>query len=128
MNMIYRICRTQNTTPVTMWCPTLVSLAPTMPWPVYVLRQFTGLPASASQRDIRGPYNSLLHTLFPPNSGFTVAQRWPRAGTNSLEPMDLMFLYEILLYDARKPVLVLQLKAPWELQRASHRTLRFELT
>ncbi|KAF8344653.1 hypothetical protein F5887DRAFT_257027 [Amanita rubescens] len=95
-----------------------------MPWPAYVLRQFANVrPASASQVDFRGPYDTLLHSLFrvPANtSDFLVAPRWPRLGLSSPESVDLMFLYEVL-YDSNKPVLVLQVKALRDLRYRSMR-------
>ncbi|KAF8332513.1 hypothetical protein F5887DRAFT_996703 [Amanita rubescens] len=75
-----------------------------MSWPAIVLRKFAKVPAAASVADFPGPYNILLYSLFPPNTNFMVA-----------------------------PLLVLQLKAPGDLQsrstrEASDRQIRTRMT
>lgn len=86
-----------------------------MSWPAIILRKFAKVPAAASVADFPGPYNILLYSLFPPNTNFMVAPRWP-----PLNSPNSPFMYEVVYnLDLGKPVLVLQLNAPGDLQSRS---------
>lgn len=100
-----------------------------MSWPAIVLRKFAKVPAAASVADFPGPYNILLYSLFPPNTNFMVAPRWPPPSS-----LESTFTYEVVYnLDLGEPVLVLQLKAPRDLQsrstrEASDRQIRTRMT
>jgi hypothetical protein len=100
-----------------------------MSWPAIVLRKFAKVPAAASVADFPGPYNILLYSLFPPNTNFMVAPRWPPPSS-----LESTFMYEVVYnLDLGEPVLVLQLKAPGDLQsrstrEASDRQIRTRMT
>jgi hypothetical protein len=85
-----------------------------MSWPATVLRQFARVPAASEAHFQLAPYNVLLYTLFPPNTDFIVAPRWP----SSSSP-ESMFMYEVLYGSG--PVLVLQPNAPGNLRYRSMR-------
>ena len=101
-----------------------------MSWPATVLRQFARVPAAASEAHFQlAPYNVLLYTLFPPNTDFMVAPRWP----SSSSP-ESMIMYEVLYGSGPgKPVLLLQPNAPGNLRyrsmrEASDRQIRDRMT
>ncbi|KAI8995688.1 hypothetical protein BD414DRAFT_249661 [Trametes punicea] len=85
-----------------------------MPWPASVVRQFEKVPPNPSEADFHGPYNKLLHTLFPPDTKFTVVpQFWP----GSHESADFLVTFEVMLED--QIVFILELKPPGDLRYIS---------
>ncbi|KAL4067259.1 hypothetical protein V8B97DRAFT_943359 [Scleroderma yunnanense] len=90
-----------------------------MPWSEKVLQQFQAVPVLPLllQDQYHGPFNKLLHTLFPVDSDFTVSPQFlmPLAE----ESADFIVMFEILVQN--RPVLVLQLKDLRDLQFISSR-------
>ena len=81
-------------------------------WHEKVLCQFGIVPENASDDKYHGPYNKLLHSLFPIDSDFVVNLQF------ILDPQrieHINVLYEVLLVD--RPVLVLQVNFPGDLSR-----------
>ena len=85
-------------------------------WPEKVLRQFATVPPNPTESEFQAPYNKLLNTLFPVDSGFVVV---PQYLPDSRNATDFIVMYEILLVD--KPVFVLELKPPSHLKTLSKR-------
>ncbi|KAF8269256.1 hypothetical protein EI94DRAFT_1725642 [Lactarius quietus] len=86
-----------------------------MTWESYILRSFQAVPRDSSRYDFHGPYGKLLFSLFPVDSDFMVAPCFES------EPVLIdYFRYEIL-FKYKKPVLIVDLKAPGDLQNASKR-------
>ncbi|TFK48411.1 hypothetical protein OE88DRAFT_1647007 [Heliocybe sulcata] len=72
-----------------------------------VVRQFKNVPSNPSESDFYGPYNKLLHLLFPADSDFVVSFQYTPDAQNLL---DLGLTYEIRFVD--KSVLLLQVRRP----------------
>jgi hypothetical protein len=99
-----------------------------MPWSPKVLASFTKIPDAPSEADFRGPYNKLLHTLFPAESDYTVV---PQYLPGAREAADFIVMFEVLHID--KPVLILEPKAPGQLRcpstrKAADMQVRFRMT
>ncbi|KAF8438583.1 hypothetical protein L210DRAFT_3544458 [Boletus edulis BED1] len=77
-----------------------------MPWPEKVIRH-----------DFHGAYNKLLHTLFPPDTNFTVVPQYLKPASSKSD--DCIFTFEILLEN--RPVFILELKNPADLRFISSR-------
>ena len=87
-----------------------------MPWPPRVLAGFAKLPNAPSEADFHGPYNKLLHTIFPSDSDFTVVPQYLPGPRDS---SDLVFALEVLF--TGRPVLILELWSPGHLRYPSTR-------
>ena len=90
-----------------------------MPWPEKVLRQFQAIPANPAERELQGPYNKLLNTIFPPDSDFTVVPQYLEH--NSPKKSDFVVTFEVSIDN--KPVFILELKPPADLALISTRQL-----
>jgi hypothetical protein len=86
-------------------------------WPRYFLDQFENINNGSVRDELHGPYNKLLYTLFPPDSGFTVGLRFEAEGFFKLE--DSLLEFEVLFKDT--PVFALGLKSPEDIGYASMR-------
>ncbi|PCH39847.1 hypothetical protein WOLCODRAFT_161917 [Wolfiporia cocos MD-104 SS10] len=86
-----------------------------MPWPLKVVRQFEMVPANPSEADFHGPYNKLLHTLFPTDTDFTVV---PFYSPNLHDSADFV-TFAVLIED--RPVFIIKLRPPSDLRYASSR-------
>ncbi|EAU89941.1 hypothetical protein CC1G_08423 [Coprinopsis cinerea okayama7 len=93
-----------------------------------IISQFTCLPPHATETDYYGPFNKLLHSLFPPDSRYSVVPRLIPSNTfqtssGILPPSSfgaigagascwspVQFMYEIMYED--KPILVVYIKGP----------------
>ncbi|KAF9444434.1 hypothetical protein P691DRAFT_677586, partial [Macrolepiota fuliginosa MF-IS2] len=64
-----------------------------------------------------GPYNKLLHALFPTDTDFTVTPQYLQIGSTRV--VNFLVTYEVL--PRNRPVFVLALKAPRELVYISNR-------
>ena len=86
-----------------------------MPWDKYTLRLFGMIPKDPDRFDFHGPYNRLLFSLFPIElDAYMVAPYWkPDAYPAPF------FRFDIL--HNNKPVLLLELKEPGDLQYSSKR-------
>jgi len=77
-------------------------------WPVIVHDRFNHVPTGARENEYYGPYNKLLHCLFPFDSPFTVApQSYPVP--NSRNSVDFVVEYAVFYGDV--PVLILEIKS-----------------
>jgi hypothetical protein len=85
--------------------------------PKKVIRQFQTIPPNPIESDFHGAYNKLLYTLFPPDTDFTVVPQYLKPA--SLKSSDYIVTFEIFLED--KPVFILQLKKPADLDLISSR-------
>ncbi|KAE9403420.1 hypothetical protein BT96DRAFT_990279 [Gymnopus androsaceus JB14] len=77
-----------------------------MPWSQKVIRSFQAIPQNPLEKEFYGPYNKLLHTLFPAGSDFMVVPQYmkaPNAGA-----ADFIFMFEVQV--ERKTVFVLEIK------------------
>lgn len=89
-----------------------------MPWPAPVIRAFQTTSVNSSEEEFSGPYNKVLHALFPPDTGdFIVVPR-------SLEPTSPqscgpVFFFEVFL--GTRPIFILELNAPNDLMYESSR-------
>jgi len=90
-----------------------------MVWPDNVIRQFQMVPKYPQQNDFHGPYNKLLNTLFPADSEYTVIPPFPEPGSS--QASDWIVTTDVFLVD--KPILILQLKKPGDLDLVSAREL-----
>jgi len=90
-----------------------------MVWPDKVIRQFQTVPAKPLQSDFHGPYNKLLHTLFPADSDYTVIPQYLEPPPS--ESRDGIMTFEVFLVN--QPILILELKKPVDLNSVSAREL-----
>ncbi|THH15674.1 hypothetical protein EW146_g4845 [Bondarzewia mesenterica] len=88
-----------------------------MPWPSKVLERFQGVPPNPCENEFHGPYNKLLYTLFRVDSNFNVDPRFTEP--RFWESGDGLFAYEVRLEG--KPLFIVQLKAPGDIELASAR-------
>ncbi|KAJ7237587.1 hypothetical protein C8J57DRAFT_1087369 [Mycena rebaudengoi] len=91
-----------------------------MPWPQTVLNEFSAIPEGddVAEKHFHGPYNKLLHTLFPADSKYTIV---PQSMPTWREGGDFIFTFHITV--RKVPVFVLELKAPADLKIQSERDL-----
>jgi hypothetical protein len=83
-----------------------------MPWPNKIIIQT--VPINPSETDFHGPYNKLLHSLFPSDADYTVV---PHYVPGSVESLDPIFRYEVLFENKfeNQTVFTLDLKSPGQL-------------
>ncbi len=74
-----------------------------------VMKRFSTIPPYPHENDFLGPYNKLLHTVFPANSDYTVIPR-SYSFSDSHGSANAVFEFEVLFKD--KPVFFLQIKGP----------------
>jgi hypothetical protein len=84
-------------------------------WPSTLVDHLT-VPANAMASEFQGPYNNLLNFLFPPESKYMIVPRFPKPRSS-----DRIVNFEVLLVG--KPVLILELKNPADLDVVSAREL-----
>ena len=89
-----------------------------MPWPVPVRRQFEKLPPNPSKADFHGPYNKLLHTVFPVDTKFTVTLV-PQYCPQSRDSAIFIVTFEVMHED--KTVFILDVKPPGDRALPSRR-------
>ena len=77
-----------------------------MPWPETVMLPFQAIPPNSGETHFQGPFNKLLHHLFPPETPFTVVPlpQYPSDGR------DWIPVFEVLFFN--KPVFILELTKP----------------
>jgi len=90
-----------------------------MVWPDKVIHQFQTVPANPQECDYYGPYNKLLHTLFPADSDYTVIPQYLEPHLS--ESPDWIMIFEVFLVN--QPILILELKKPADLDLVSAREL-----
>ncbi|KAK0211988.1 hypothetical protein IW262DRAFT_1412865 [Armillaria fumosa] len=73
------------------------------------MKRFSTIPPNARGNNFFGPYNKLLHSLFPADSDYTVAPQL-HSLLNSCDSADFIIEFEVLLED--KPMLLLQIEEP----------------
>ena len=88
-------------------------------WPEKVVHQFSIVTPNATENRLLPPYNMLLYTLFPPDSGFVVAPQYLQE--DSQKGIDYIVWYAVLLEG--KPVFVLEAKPSAHLGRFPMREL-----
>jgi len=86
-------------------------------WPNKVLLRFQGVPPIPKESDFYGPYNKLLHSLFPWDSDFTVSPQYEP--DSSQDSIDFIVGFQIEFMDW--PVLILELKRPSTILHTSTR-------
>jgi len=85
-------------------------------WPHHVVKRFQTVPPNPRENDFYAPYNKLLHTLFPPDSEFTVApERYPFSQSHD------SIAFEYTIYFGGGPVLLVQMKEPGRIYLPSAR-------
>jgi hypothetical protein len=89
-----------------------------MPWPEKVIRQFQSIPPNPIESDFHGAYDKLLHSLFPPDTDFTVVHQYLEPASSNSDDY-IVFTFEVTLEN--KPVLILQLNNPAALNLISSR-------
>ena len=89
-----------------------------MPWPEKVIRQFQTIPVNPISSDFHGAYNKLLYTLFPPDTDFTVVPQYLKPASSKSSD-HIVTSFEVFL--EKKPVFILQLKKPADLDLISTR-------
>jgi hypothetical protein len=87
-----------------------------MPWPTDVLDAFQAIPPEPSESDYYGPYNTVLHTLFPRGGSFIIAPQWM---SNSRSAAD--FVVNLKFQSRSAPILFLELKTSSNLDQKSSR-------
>jgi hypothetical protein len=85
-----------------------------MPWTNKIIRSFQTVPINSSETDFHGPYNKLLHALFPLDTDYTVVPDYVPGLVESLDPI---FRYEVLFEN--KTVFMLDIKPPGQLRYMS---------
>jgi hypothetical protein len=88
-----------------------------MPWPAKVVRQFQTIPPNSGESKFFGPYNKLLNNLFPSDTDFAVVPQYQKPASSKLS--NRIVAFEVLLEN--KPVFILQLKKPADLNYISSR-------
>ena len=88
-----------------------------MVWSEKIKRQFQTVPLNPSDQDFYGPYNKLLHTLYPPDTDFTVIPQYLEVNSRSL--VDRVSAFEVYLEN--RLVLILELKKPDDMNFISRR-------
>jgi len=95
-----------------------------MVWPPKILSQFQLVPANPHEADFHGPYNKLLNYLFPIDSPFTVVPQYLKPASGSSLSSDYIVTFEVFL--ATRPVFILELKTPMDINYVSTRQLADE--
>jgi hypothetical protein len=85
-----------------------------MPWPSKISRAFA-TETSVLENQYYGPYNKLLHTLFPVDTDFMVSPNYLPANVDGTSNFFISF--KITLWQCT--VLILQVKPPWHLDYCS---------
>ena len=93
-----------------------------MVWPPNILGQFKLIPINPQEADFYGSYNKLLNYLFPIDSPFTVVPQYLKHGSSLTS--DYIVTFEIFL--ATRPVFILELKTPMDINYVSTRQLANE--
>jgi hypothetical protein len=96
-------------------CATSLNSLTSAMWPSVLIRKFETIPAN-SVAESQGPYNKLLNILFPPDSKYIIIPRFPKPRSS-----DRIVNFEVFFLD--KPVLILELKKPADLDVISAREL-----
>ncbi|KDQ09034.1 hypothetical protein BOTBODRAFT_165233 [Botryobasidium botryosum FD-172 SS1] len=94
-----------------------------MRWPNWILEKFITIPggtrAAAHESLFYGPYNTLLHHLFPPQEHFMVVPKYrtPRAGSSA----DCTAIFIVYQVQIQTPIFFLEIKPPFHFDELSSR-------
>lgn len=94
-----------------------------MPWPSWILKQFATIPGGVNNATqdslLYGPYNTILHHLFPPEEDFMVVPQYQRPTIG--QSIDLTTIFIVESIETQTPIFYLQIKPPGHLNELSKR-------
>ncbi len=94
-----------------------------MPWPNWILKQFATIPGgmnNATQESLLyGPYNTILHHLFPPNEDFMVVPQYQRPAVG--QSIDFTTIFIVESTNTQTPIFYLEINPPGHINELSKR-------
>ena len=103
--------------------PRVQSATIDMPWPNWIVKQFATIPGgmkNATEESLfYGPYNTILHHLFPPNEDFMVVPQCQRPAVG--QSIDFTTIFMVELTNTQTPIFYLEIKPPGHLNELSKR-------